>query len=83
LNSPQGFANLMSTMWPELINMKEQMGELMPKVMDHLIPHYIVQVELRKHNPWISGIITTSVLIGGFAMRCIVIYACQMAPVIS
>jgi len=48
-----------------------------------LIPHYIEQVELREHNPWLSGIITTSVLIGGFAMRYIVIYAGQMAQVIS
>jgi len=48
-----------------------------------LIPHYIKHVELREHNPWISGIITTSVLIGGFTMRYIVIYAGQMAQVIS
>ncbi|HYA90045.1 MAG TPA: hypothetical protein VEK32_00950 [Thermodesulfobacteriota bacterium] len=48
-----------------------------------LIPHYIWQRELREHNPWISGVITTSVLIGGFAMRYIVIYAGQMAQVIS
>jgi len=47
-----------------------------------LIPHYIQQVELREHNPWISGIITTSVLIGGFAMRYIVVYAGQMARII-
>jgi len=44
---------------------------------------YIGQVELREHNPWISGVITTSVLIGGFAMRYVVIYAGQMAQIIT
>ena len=60
-------------------------GILLPLAFEvyELIPHYIVQTELREHNPWISGIITTSVLIGGFAMRYIVIYAGQMAQVIS
>jgi len=57
----------------------------LPKALEvyELIPHYIWQRELREHNPWISGVITTSVLIGGFAMRYIVIYAGQMAQVIS
>jgi polysulfide reductase chain C len=60
-------------------------GILLPLAFEvyELIPHYIGQAELREHNPWISGIITTSVLIGGFAMRYIVIYAGQMAQVIS
>ncbi len=60
-------------------------GILLPLALGvyELIPHYIEQVELREHNPWISGIITTSVLIGGFAMRYVVIYAGQMAQVIS
>jgi formate-dependent nitrite reductase membrane component NrfD len=60
-------------------------GILLPLALEvyELIPHYIWQVELREHNPWISGVITTSVLIGGFAMRYIMIYAGQMAQVIS
>jgi polysulfide reductase chain C len=41
------------------------------------------QVELREHNPWISGIITSSVLIGGFMMRYLVIYAGQIPQIIS
>src|SRR3990170_4374179 len=59
-------------------------GILLPLALEvyELIPHYIWRVELREHNPWISGMITTSVLIGGFAMRYIVIYAGQMAKVI-
>jgi formate-dependent nitrite reductase membrane component NrfD len=60
-------------------------GILLPLALEvyELIPHYIVHLELREHNPWISGIITTSVLIGGFAMRYIVIYAGQMSQVIT
>ena len=55
-------------------------GILLPLTLEvyELIPHYIEHVDLREHNPWISGVITTSVLIGGFMMRYIVIYAGQM-----
>jgi polysulfide reductase chain C len=55
-------------------------GIVLPLALEvyELIPHYIEHVELREHNPWISGIITSSVLIGGFMMRYIVIYAGQM-----
>lgn len=61
------------------------LGVFVPLVLEvyELIPHYIKRVELREHNPWISGIITTSVLIGGFMMRYIVIYAGQMAKIIT
>ena len=60
-------------------------GILLPLALEvyELIPHYIVHMELRDHNPWISGIITTSVLIGGFMMRYVVIYAGQIARVIT
>ena len=60
-------------------------GILVPLVLEvyELIPHYIWRVELREHNPWISGMITTSVLIGGFAMRYVVIYAGQMAQIVT
>jgi formate-dependent nitrite reductase membrane component NrfD len=60
-------------------------GVLIPLALEvyELIPHYIKHVELRDHNPWISGIITTSVLIGGFMMRYVVIYAGQIARVIT
>jgi formate-dependent nitrite reductase membrane component NrfD len=60
-------------------------GILLPLALEvyELIPHYIVHVELKEHNPWISGIITTSVLVGGFTMRYIVVYAGQMAQIIS
>ncbi len=60
-------------------------GILLPLSLEiyELIPHYIWHGELRKHNPWISGVITTSVLIGGFTMRYIIIYAGQMAQIIN
>ncbi len=60
-------------------------GIVLPLALEvyELIPHYIWQVELREHNPWMSGVITTSVLIGGFTMRYIMIYAGQMAQIIS
>lgn len=60
-------------------------GILLPLSLEvyELIPHYIWHVELREHNPWISGVITTSVLIGGFTMRYIIIYAGQMAQIIT
>ena len=55
-------------------------GTLVPLGLEvyELIPHYIEHVEMRAHNPWISGAITSCVLIGGFTMRYIVIYAGQM-----
>jgi len=60
-------------------------GILLPLVLEvrELIPHYIGHVELGKHSPWISGIIGTSILVGGFAMRYVVIYAGQIVQVIS
>ena len=39
-------------------------------------------MELRAHNPWISGAVTASVLLGGFILRYVVVYAGQMAKVI-
>jgi formate-dependent nitrite reductase membrane component NrfD len=60
-------------------------GILIPLALEvyELIPHYIEQVEMRDHNPWISGIITLSVLVGGFMMRYVVIYAGQMAQMVT
>jgi formate-dependent nitrite reductase membrane component NrfD len=60
-------------------------GIFLPLTLEvyELIPHYIVHLELREHNPWISGVITTSVLIGAFTMRYIVIYAGQMSQIIT
>ena len=46
---------------------------------DRLIKH----VALRKHNRWISGAVTASVLLGGFMLRYVVVYAGQVARVIA
>ena len=48
-----------------------------------LIPHFTKGVELREYNPWVTGVVTTSVLLGGFMLRYVVIYAGQMAQFTS
>jgi len=42
-----------------------------------LVPHFIRHAALRKHNPWLSGVVTISVLVGGFILRYVVVYAGQ------
>ena len=44
-----------------------------------LIPHFIKQAALREHKPWISGVLAFSVLLGGFTLRYVVVYAGQLA----
>jgi len=60
-------------------------GILLPLSLEvyELIPRYIGHGEMRQHNPWISGVLTTSVPVGGFAMRYVVIYAGQIAQVVG
>jgi formate-dependent nitrite reductase membrane component NrfD len=60
-------------------------GILFPMVLEayELIPHFIRRVQFREHNPWISGITAVSVLLGGFVLRYVVVYAGQIAKVIS
>jgi formate-dependent nitrite reductase membrane component NrfD len=48
-----------------------------------LIPHFIKRVGLREHKPWISGFTAASVLLGGFVLRIVIVYAGQMAKVIT
>ena len=59
-------------------------GILVPMALEtyELIPHFIKRVSLRVHNPWISGIAASSVLLGGFILRYVIVYAGQMAQVI-
>jgi formate-dependent nitrite reductase membrane component NrfD len=38
---------------------------------------------LREHNPWISMAVAASVLVGGFLLRYVVVYAGQVSQVIS
>ncbi len=48
-----------------------------------LITHFISRVVMREHNPWLSGAVTLSVLAGGFVLRYVVVYAGQMAKVVT
>jgi formate-dependent nitrite reductase membrane component NrfD len=60
-------------------------GVLLPLTLEvyELIPHFIGHVAMRAHNPWISGAVTLSVLAGGFVLRYVVVYAGQMAKVVT
>ncbi len=61
------------------------MGILLPLSLEvyELIPHFISRATMREHNPWLSGVVTLSVLAGGFILRYVVVYAGQMAKVIA
>jgi len=58
-------------------------GVLLPLALEvyELIPHFISRVVMREHNPWISGVVTVSVLAGGFVLRYVVVYAGQVAKI--
>ncbi len=60
-------------------------GILLPLFLEiyELIPHFIGHVAMRAHNPWISGVVTLSVLAGSFVLRYVVVYAGQMAKIVS
>ena len=61
------------------------LGILFPLALEvsEMIPHFNKDIKPREHNPWISGVITVSILAGGFILRYVVVYAGQMAQVIS
>jgi len=48
-----------------------------------LIPHFIKRVSLREHKPWISGVTASLVLLGGFILRLVIVYAGQLAKVVA
>jgi len=60
------------------------LGILFPLSLEvyELVPHFIKDLRLREHNPWISGAVATSVLVGGFLLRYVVVYAGQMAQIV-
>lgn len=60
-------------------------GIVIPMFLEtyELIPHFIKRVSLRAHNPLLSGITAVAVLIGGFILRYVIVYAGQLAQVIS
>ena len=60
-------------------------GILVPMSLEtyELIPHFIKRAHLRKHKPWISGFTAASVLFGALVLRIVIVYAGQMAKVIT
>ena len=60
-------------------------GMLLPLAIEvyELIPYYHRHAEPTEHSPWISVIFATAVLVGGFALRYVVIYAGQISQTIS
>jgi formate-dependent nitrite reductase membrane component NrfD len=56
-------------------------GIILPLILEFyaLIP----RVKPRDHTPWLTGAATASVLLGGFMLRYVVVYAGQIAQVIS
>ncbi len=61
------------------------LGILLPLVLEiyELVSHYIEEGGRKKFQPWIAGIIPASILIGGFALRYVIIYAGQLTQTIS
>jgi formate-dependent nitrite reductase membrane component NrfD len=59
-------------------------GILFPFALEiyELIPHFISRKAIREHNPWISGAVAISVLLGGFVLRYVVVYAGQSATIV-
>ena len=60
------------------------MGLVFPLIVgvQELAPHFVKTRELREHSPWMTGVVTASVLLGAFMLRYVVVYAGQMAQVI-
>jgi formate-dependent nitrite reductase membrane component NrfD len=58
-------------------------GIILPLFLElyELLPHFISHRAMREHNPWISGVVTLSVLVGGFFLRYVVVYAGQVAKI--
>lgn len=55
------------------------LGILIPFSLEiyELLPHFIKHSPLREHNPWLSGAVAGSVLLGGLVLRYVVVYAGQ------
>jgi polysulfide reductase chain C len=60
-------------------------GILLPLALElyELSPRLLKKGEMRPHSPWLSGVVTASVLLGGFMLRYVVVYAGQMATIVS
>jgi len=60
-------------------------GMVIPLIVEvyEFIPHFNERGKANAHNPWLTGAATASVLLGGFMLRYVVVYAGQIARVIS
>lgn len=56
------------------------LGILVPMAIEiyELVPHFVRHLPLRDHNPWLSGAIAALVLLGGYILRHVVVYAGQV-----
>jgi formate-dependent nitrite reductase membrane component NrfD len=52
-------------------------------VVYELLTHFNERSSDREHKLWLTGAVTASVLVGGFLLRYVVVYAGQMAQIIS
>jgi formate-dependent nitrite reductase membrane component NrfD len=52
-------------------------------VVYELLPHFNERLRDTEHKLWLTGVVTVSVLVGGFMLRYVVIYAGQMVQFIS
>lgn len=61
------------------------LGVLVPLCLEvyELLPHFVSRKVMREHNPWLSGVVTLSVLVGGFFLRYVVVYAGQVATAVA
>lgn len=61
------------------------LGVMFPLILElyELVPHFTRRAAMRDHNPWISGAVSLSVLVGGFVLRYVVVYAGQAAQIIA
>ena len=60
-------------------------GMVIPLIVEvyEFIPHFNERGKASAHNPWLIGAATASVLLGGFMLRYVVVYAGQIARVLS
>lgn len=60
-------------------------GILIPLALEayELTPHFSKPAKHREHRPWLSGGVAAAVLLGGFTLRYVVVYAGQIAQVVT
>ncbi|HSR13583.1 MAG TPA: NrfD/PsrC family molybdoenzyme membrane anchor subunit [Thermodesulfobacteriota bacterium] len=46
-----------------------------------LVPHFFKGIHPREHRPWLAGVTASFVLLGGFVLRYVIVYAGQLTQV--